>query len=319
MKPVELKPYGKNSTHLAGKANGITARDGYSLRVAQWAPHEEAEVRGTVFFSNGYIEFIEKYAGVYEALRTRGYHVVTHDWRGQGQNARLLSDPGMGYIDTYDTFVDDALLIYETVVKNMPGPHVLMGHSMGGNVALRLLQANPELFAKAVLISPFLGVKAHRLRFVRTLSALALLAGLGKRYALDQKPADIETVQQHTTDASRFDELKAFYRENPEYLINGASWRWLHEAARSAQRIMAPEAAAGISVPTLLVTAMADDLVDLKAHAKLAALCPRISRLCIPDEKHEVLIEKPQVLAQFWEAFDGFTGACAPKADGGKQ
>ena len=102
---------------------------------------------GTVVHFNGRTEFIERNALVYSDLAKRGWDVWTLDWRGQGLSYRpLVGEAAVrGHIDDFATYVADATRFVDSVVKlqQQRPPHVLLGHSMGGQIALRYLLAEP--------------------------------------------------------------------------------------------------------------------------------------------------------------------------------
>ena len=88
--------------------------------------------------------------------------VVVHDHRGHGR-----SDGVRGYIPYFDRYAEDAALVVRRVdalLKERFGSSELhlLGHSMGGLVALRLVLNYPKLPLKSVTLSaPALGVKVE--------------------------------------------------------------------------------------------------------------------------------------------------------------
>jgi 3-oxoadipate enol-lactonase len=77
-----------------------------------------------------------------EALQENGFRIIDYDLRGHGQ-----SGVGDGQY-TIELFVDDliALLDYLKITKT-----VVCGFSMGGYVALRAIERNPERFSALIL------------------------------------------------------------------------------------------------------------------------------------------------------------------------
>ncbi len=75
---------------------------------------------------------------------SRDHMVITHDYRGTGKSSR----PTKPY--TCDDFVDDAAAILDQLNG---GPAILLGHSMGGRVALLMALKYPERVKKIIAAS----------------------------------------------------------------------------------------------------------------------------------------------------------------------
>ena len=73
---------------------------------------------------------------------------LSYDVRGHGQS------PGArGYIDRFDTYLDDLRAVHAEAQKLAPGkPLVLLGHSRGGYVVTRLTLDHPELVRSCVIV-----------------------------------------------------------------------------------------------------------------------------------------------------------------------
>jgi 3-oxoadipate enol-lactonase len=75
---------------------------------------------------------------------SRDHLVITHDYRGTGRSSK----PAAQY--SCDDFVDDAVAILE---KLNTGPAILLGHSMGGRVAMLMALKYPDLVSKLIVAS----------------------------------------------------------------------------------------------------------------------------------------------------------------------
>ena len=73
------------------QVTSILGQDGVAIRLASWEPYltNGDQVRGTILMLNGFTEFIEKYSEVVQEFRSRNYHVISFDWRGQGLSRRF--------------------------------------------------------------------------------------------------------------------------------------------------------------------------------------------------------------------------------------
>jgi len=80
---------------------------------------------------------------------SRDHLVITHDYRGTGKSSR----PAAQY--SCDNFVDDAVAILDHLNA---GPAILLGHSMGGRVAMLMALKYPEKVKTLIVASVGPGV-----------------------------------------------------------------------------------------------------------------------------------------------------------------
>jgi len=106
------------------------------LRVLHVAAPVE-DPRGSIIFAPGRTEFIEKYMESIADFVSRGFNVLIMDPRGQGLSDRLADDRLKSYVGDFQDYADDLAFAMESFAPLLPKPHILMGHSMGGTVALQ--------------------------------------------------------------------------------------------------------------------------------------------------------------------------------------
>jgi lysophospholipase len=118
---------------------------GVRLIGARWLP--EAAPRGVVVIAHGLDEHIGRYLHVVAALVSSGYAVYAHDHRGHGR-----SGGERGVIARFDEYVDDLALLVETARREQSGlPLTLLGHSMGGLIAVRYALQHQAKLAALIL------------------------------------------------------------------------------------------------------------------------------------------------------------------------
>ena len=108
----------------------VTSTEGLKLFVQHWQPAGAA--RGTVQIVHGLGEHSGRYEGVAETLVAAGWRVVAHDLRGHGR-----SEGPRGGIADSDSMPADVVAVMDAVRQS--GPHVLLGHSLGGLIAARFV------------------------------------------------------------------------------------------------------------------------------------------------------------------------------------
>ena len=283
---------------------------GGRLRTAQWSGP-----RGTVLLLNGRTEFIEKHLETVAALQSRGFAVLTMDWRGQGGSGRLLADPMRNHITSFQQHLADLDLLVRTYVPAEPRP-IMLAHSMGGHLGLRYLATRPGLFARAILTAPMIDM-ALPPRLTRrtarllawTATAIPLLgASFGPGTPRAPSPNRPFANNPLTTCPERFHADLAWLQSHPSLITGGATWSWLRAAADSIAAIHRPGFAEALDLPILMALAGDERLVSSKAAQTFAARLPEGRVLHLPAARHEVLRETRENQALFWAAFDEFVG-----------
>ncbi|TDI65925.1 MAG: alpha/beta hydrolase [Alphaproteobacteria bacterium] len=288
------------------------------LRYALWhgsVANGTATLRGSVVIVPGRTEFIEKYFEVISELIERGFAVAILDVRGQGLSSRALPDRRKGHVDDFEDYAGDLdAWMTQVVAPELPPPFTLLAHSMGGNIALRHLQRQGGVFDRAVLTSPMTGLRFDPLlpSIVEMMVRTGILF-LGKHADLPAGARSDPLVERFehnvvTRDRRRFHRTLSLLQSEPKLALGPPTLGWLDAAMKSVRYVMMPRNAQSISVPVLLVSAAHDRIVDIRSHAKLAALLPHCEWLTIDRSEHEILIETDDKRAQFWAAFDRFVG-----------
>ncbi len=127
----------------------ITAKDGTRLRLVAWEAPEQVVAR--LLFVHGWAEYSDRYGLPAAFFTPKGYACFGVDVRGHGGSAGRR-----GYIDTFDQYLDDVSAALDALPDHGDVPTFLVGHSQGGLICTRLLQARSDLpVAGLVLSSPF--------------------------------------------------------------------------------------------------------------------------------------------------------------------
>lgn len=311
-----------NFVHVAGNPepsgaalHWIEGRGGVKLRVLT-APPLAAARRGSVIVCPGRTEFIEKYFETIGELQQRGFAVICFDWRGQGLSDRQTSNALKGHFETFDDPVNDLAAGLRAFSAQLPRPHILLAHSMGGAIALRALQKRAIEADGAVFSAPMLGIASlsdaakSLVRFLNTL-------GLGQLFA---PSVDTKWRKENwkrsvvTSDRERHARAQGLVLADPRLALAGPTVGWIAAAADTCDGFVQPGALAHVRIPILIALAGREMLVDNKQVAEIAKLMPNAQVITIPGAKHELLMEIDEYRAQFWEAFDGLAAQVAPQA-----
>ncbi len=118
---------------------------GDPLFVQSWSP--DAAARGAVVLLHGLAEHSGRYAELVARLVDRGLAVYALDHRGHGRSPGPRANVGR-----FAWLVADAATRLATVRAELPGrPVVLLGHSLGGAIALATALAHPDLVTALAL------------------------------------------------------------------------------------------------------------------------------------------------------------------------
>lgn len=296
-------------------------RDGLRLRVARWA---RPGVRGTVLIAAGRSESIEHYFEVIASLLARRFAVVAFDWRGQGMSDRETRRRGRGHVSSFAAYRRDLHAVEDQILKpNMPRPWFAYGHSMGAAILLEQAHAKASPFERLVLTAPMIGLPLRYKPSLRAVIRLLKLLGLGKAFvpggnerSLVERGFDNNLL---THDRRHFDRVASILRKNPKLTVGSPTVGWVAAAFDLIERFEDPRFSVETTVPILIVAAGGDRIVDTAATERFAIRLKAGRCVTLPDARHQLFMERPDILAQFWAAFDAFipgeTAAVARSAE----
>lgn len=289
----------------------IETADGIKLRYAHWAADAGIPARGTVTVLAGRTEFIEKYYEVIRELTARGFSAAIFDWRGQGGSERELRHPRKGHVTDFSAYQRDlAAFARQVLLPDCPAPHYLLAHSMGATIALDAVLDGQRWFDRMVLIAPMLALNLGRgggaaralARALRGPFGWAFIPG-GSHGPITERPFATNPV---TSDARRYAMAADMVRAHPQLALGAPTISWLAAAFDIMERLAKPEVMRQIRQPMLLVGAGEDRIVSTRAVEHLSMRLIAGGHVIIPGARHEILMERDPIRAQFWAAFDAF-------------
>lgn len=250
--------------YLPGEAGQLAV---YDWPVA--SPHH----LGTVLLVHGLGEHAGRHAGVAQRLNSWGFSVRAYDQQGHGH-----SDGARGDLLRSGSLQADLCRVIDDTRQHNAGassPLILLGHSMGGLVVARALAEGLRPVDAAILSSPALGASPN---WVQKL-LLATLPRMWPHLQVDNglKPEfvarDPEVVKAYTADPLVHRRISAGL----------AAWILQNGADTVAH-------AAQWTVPTLLLYAGQDHLVDAQASARFAQSAPAstVQAQCFAPMYHEI-------------------------------
>jgi pimeloyl-ACP methyl ester carboxylesterase len=266
----------------------VPACDGIELQVLSWSDAGVPLVMLHGFGNDAHVwdDFAPVVAPYYRALAL--------DLRGHGDSSR---DPQLRY--DHETMASDVIAVTEALGVSR---FVLVGHSLGGRVAMRVAGKHPGRLAGLVIVDagPELDARGvSRIRFD----------------AVSDKPASFASASEYEVSLSR-----AYPLAKPHVLARMAHFGlrrsadgrfepktdpaffrgWEHESSEAAVRRAAEEAAAlwaalaRTPCPTLVVRGAASDVLSPEVADRMAEQAlPRGSLVVVPRAGHSVMLDNP--------------------------
>jgi acylglycerol lipase len=263
----------------------VTSQDGtfrgarnLAIHWRAWLP--DSEPRAIVVIAHGAGEHVGRYEHVAPRLTADGYAVYAVDHRGHGrsQGPRAL-------IDRLDRAVADLDSLVLLAAADHPGlPLFLLGHSMGGTIAVSYAIAHQDRLTGLILSAPLAALEAAPAPMRVAARLLSVLAPRLPLFAID------------ATLVSRDPAVVEAYEKDPLVYHGKLPVRTVAELAGVIERF--PESAAAIKLPTLIMYGTADRLCPPEGSVMLGERIGSSDKTLTPYEGlyHEILNEPEQDL-----------------------
>ena len=260
----------------------------------------------------GFTEYCEKYAHILRVIYEKGYDSLTIDWPGQGLSGHLGHDKLAVHIDDFD---DHIMALQSLLVEAgwQDAELHILGHSMGGHLALRAADRLRAQVKSVALSAPMMVPAQKPIWAIRALAKFFRLTGFARRHIPFTKIPTIDSVQSFmphnplTKDEAGFAWQTRWFFDKPELRRFGATNGWAGAAYGSAVRTtLNPDFLKRLDQPILIMAAEDETIVDAKAIENAAALIPHADYHLIVDARHELLNECQQTYLHLWSLIDSF-------------
>lgn len=245
--------------HAGQTSTSLTTHDGLRLAVEHHhLPGAAGPPRGHAVVVHGFGEHLGRYGTLVRALTDGGVLCSLYDQRGHG-----TSEGQRGHVGRFASYREDLGRVFEHSGLAGPSsskspPRLLLGHSIGGLIALDYTLEHPEQVDLLVLSAPFLGSG-----FWSPPWAIALLRPLA--WLVPRLPIPSPLKVSHLTrdegerEAVRQDPL-TFRRTTP---------RWVTELWQAQRRVAGR--VQDLSTPALVLLGSADPVADPEVTRRLFA------------------------------------------------
>jgi alpha-beta hydrolase superfamily lysophospholipase len=199
--------------------------------------------RAAILLIHGLHEHCERYHELGELFQTNEISVYTFDLRGHGK-----SEGEKHFISSVDEYVEDVKMVFADIPKNLP--LYVLGHSMGGLIAVNFLLANKDhkisgLILSGAALKPGKDITPFKEKLVRWLAVF-----FPKLKTVPVKP---ELVSRDKNEVNK-------YKNDPMIPLHGAKAGLGVALLNSMDNIK--DRFSEISIPTLIMHGEADQLTD---------------------------------------------------------
>jgi len=221
--------------------------EGVALLWREWLAGR-AKPEAAILFVHGAGEHSGRYEDFGRYFASRGIPVVAYDQRGLGRSGGVR-----GHVGRFEDYVRDVMFFRDRLGERYPeAKAVLVGHSMGGLIALAAAEAHGEAFAAVIASGPLLGLavdvpgwKAALGRFMAAVAPTFTMANEIDPGVLARNP---EVGRRYAADRD---------------VCRKVSAGWFVQILRGMAETNAR--AAGLSIPTFILQGTEDRLVDPQA------------------------------------------------------
>lgn len=258
----------------------LTMSDGQKVRVGTFCPEELP--KGVIQIFHGFGEYSGHYSDFIDFFVNHGYICVIHDQRGHGPIA-LEFPKSQGISKNYQKFLEDGLEIRHFISFHFPNlPVFLMGHSMGGNIALNLLLNSPShqmLYQKAIIESPWLELAKPPAKIIQSMAKI--IGSLSPKIRVHTK-INVAGIAHDATVVKKMTEDGIYH----DFL----SLRLFSQIKKAGE--FAQKNASKLTIPTLLFCAEKDQICSAKA---IRSFCKKggtnIKLIEVADGYHELHLD----------------------------
>jgi alpha-beta hydrolase superfamily lysophospholipase len=214
---------------------------GITIFATSWLPDSGA-ARDHLVLAHGYAEHLGRYRAVAEYLTGAGYAVHALDHRGHGKSGGTRA-----VIDSFGNADADIDLLVDRVRGESGLARIkLIGHSMGGSLALNYALNHPDKLSGLVLSGPAIGGGLPKIQAL----LLALISKIAPAMGMIQLDADA---------VSRDSQVVTDYKADPLVFHGKVPARTAREMMQAVTTY--PPRVGAMQVPCLLMHGSADTLV----------------------------------------------------------
>ncbi len=252
---------------------GIVALDDVGLHYLEWG---EAETGTDVLIIHGIMSMGVRW-NLFACSLMDDFHVVAPDLRGHGHSARADSYQIEDYANDMEQLIDRLGLESPAVV----------GHSLGGAIAMRLLGSRDLPLAKLVIVDMSAELPAARLRDV-------LDEWRDVRREWDDYEGVVENVAATRLPHPENEDAREYVFNHFEWTADGALRERFDTDIFNFDRWVLWEEVRRIQTPTLLLRGEHSETLTREAAVRMMDEMPNLRLVEMPGTYHSLQVEDPE-------------------------
>ncbi|MFY8273568.1 alpha/beta fold hydrolase [Pseudoalteromonas sp. SSDWG2] len=261
-----------------------------------YAYHIPYQADFAIVISSGRIEAAQKYQELLWELARNNIAVFIVDHQGQGRSYRHLDDAHRGYVGHFDDYKADLhQFITQVVNRHWRAKKVLLGHSMGGAIALDYVCTHPEQFAGVFLSAPMLAIHTGSTApwLAKLWASSVCTFTQGDAYVPGHGPYNAVPFAENelTSSAERYRRFRALYAQQPELQLGGVTYKWLNAAFKAIKKLKKSKC----PIPLFIAAAQNDTVVDTELYKDFAHAQRQAVLKTYQGAKHELLCEQDAI------------------------
>ena len=269
-------------TETTATESTFTGANGVEIFWRAWLPEDDPDA--IVVISHGVSEHADRYGHVAADLLAHGHAVYALDHRGHGR-----SEGDRAVIDRLDNALADIDTLVSIASERHPGrPVFLLGHSLGGCLALAYALRHQDRLAGLILSAPVAVLEAASKAQLLVARALSRVAPRLGAYSVDADAVSTDPA------------VVSDYESDPLNHHGKVPVRTLAEVAAEIETF--PDRVPSLRIPLLVMHGSEDTLVPLEASRMLEERAGSSDKRLViyPGMRHEILNEPEQakVLAE---------------------
>ncbi len=237
---------------------------------------------------HGLFGISDNWASFARRIAMEGFEVFVPDMRNHGQSPHSGNFNYLALTDDLFDFIDD---------MEIENPMIL-GHSMGGKVAMRFTLENPEILKRLIIVDITMKSYPPRTTHKQIIKAMRSieLSKITKRSEIDEK---LKTILQEKR--IRQFVLKNVHRNRENHF----EWRINIDGIEPNLDDMfdAIETSATFNKPTLFIKGGASDYILFEDYEKIRKNFPKAEIITIANTSHWVHVESPEIFFQLTMGF----------------